>query len=483
MSATAASVSPLRPEIDTELRRVFDLQQTASREEPPASLAVRIDRLNRLESILVKYEEDIINVISADFGHRAEAESRMLDVVLALGDIKETRRHLKRWMAPRRAPARLHLKPAYGRVAPQPLGVVGIITPWNFPVLLAFHGIAAALAAGNRAMLKPSELTPATSELLASALAEVFREDEVAVVLGSSEVGAAFSALPFDHLLFTGSTRVGRHVAKAAAKNLTPVTLELGGKSPVVVAPSADTRLAAEKIVYGKMINAGQICIAADYALAPRSRIDALVEEITRVAGNFYPTLGSNPDYTSIITDEHYERLCSLVEDARAKGAEIVEINPFHEEQLAKRRKFPLTLVINPTDNMKVLQEEIFGPILPIVAYDRLPEAVRYINDRDRPLALYVFATAASEQKLVLECTVSGGAAVNDVVWHFAYDSMPFGGVGPSGMGAYHGRAGFDTFSHLKPILYQPRVNAIPLFYPPYGQTMSFLGKFLRKFM
>lgn len=468
--------------IDTlsELRAVFERQRRASRQESPPDHAVRCDRLDRLTAILERYEEDFVAAMSADFGHRSPHESRLLDIVTAIGDVREIRRRLKGWMKPRRVPTRLHLRPGHGRVLPQPLGVVGVISPWNFPVYLAFSGLSAAIAAGNRVMLKPSELTPRTAALMAKAIGEAFDPAEVTVVLGGPDVGRAFAGLPFDHLLFTGSTAVGRQVARAAAENLTPVTLELGGKSPAVVAPSADLEAAAEKIVYGKMLNAGQICVSPDYALVPRNRVDAFVGAAEKVARRLYPTLACNPDYTSIVSDAHFTRLQALVEDARSKADRLVEVRPTGEPP-SNARKMPLTIVVAPEDGAAVMREEIFGPILPVLAYDRLEEAIAYVNSRDRPLALYVFARAPEERDEIIGATISGGVTVNDVLCHVASDTLPFGGVGASGIGAYHGQAGFDTFSQLKPVFYQSRLNGMGLLYPPYGWLSDMAGRLLRK--
>lgn len=470
-------------ETHSSLQATFESQRWAARRDGPPSYEVRRDRLDKLQAILERYEDELVAAMAADFGHRSPHESRLLDVVTAIGDIKEIRRRLKTWMKPRRVPTRLHLRPGHSRVIPQPLGVVGIISPWNFPVYLAFSGMSAAIAAGNRVMVKPSEITPRTSAVMAKAIAERFEPTEMTVIQGGADVGREFSSLPFDHLLFTGSTAVGRQVARAAAENLTPVTLELGGKSPAVVAPSADLDAAAERIVYGKMLNAGQICVSPDYALVPLDRVDAFVAAAERIARRLYPTLATNPDYTSIVTDRHFARLQALIEGARSHAVRVVQVNPAGETLSADRRKIPLTLVVGPDDGAEIMKEEIFGPILPIVAYDRLDEAIAFVNGRDRPLALYVFAQSADERDRVLGDTMSGGVTVNDTLWHVACDTLPFGGVGASGMGAYHGQAGFDTFSKLKPVFYQSRINGIRLFYPPYGRIIEVLGKVLRKIM
>lgn len=481
MSAVDLKEAKIVEPAQCELSKAFYAQRAAFNANSNPTYHERLSRLKRLKSAIEKYEHELIEAMSADFGHRSPHESGMLDIILSIGDIKENIRHLKGWMKPRRGGTRIHLLPARTKIHPQPLGVAGIIAPWNFPVYLAITGASVALAAGNRVMIKPSELTPKTSELMAKAIAEFFDPLELTVINGDAEVGRTFSALPFDHILFTGSTSVGRHVAMAAAKNLTPVTLELGGKSPAIVTPSGKVAHAAEKIVYGKMVNAGQICVSPDYAMLPRKKIDDFIEVVKKTATKFYPSLAQNQDYTSIITDRHYQRLTGMIDDAREKGATVIQINPGDEQSDQLHRKIPLTLVINPTDNMQVMREEIFGPILPVIAYDELDQAINHINAGDRPLALYIFSHSSAERDKVLRGTISGGVTVNDTLWHVANDTLPFGGVGASGMGAYHGKAGFDTFSKLKPVFYQSGINAIPLFYPPYGSVIETVGKVVRK--
>jgi len=480
MSSTLNVVTRKR---SSELDRLFDAQKKAYLSDPNPSYEVRMDRLNRLMAVLEDHEEAFVEASSRDFGHRSAVETSMLDVGLVIGDIKEVKRHLKRWMAPRRAGVRLHLRPATAKLLPQPLGIVGIIGAWNFPIFTTIGPAIGAIAAGNRVLIKPSEFAPGVSRVLADAVAAVFAEDELAIVQGDASVGQAFASTPFDRIIFTGSTAIGRKVAEAAAPNLTPVTLELGGKSPTILAPSGDPELIGEKIAYGKMLNAGQACIAPDYALVPRDKRDAVVAAIRSKVTTFFPTLAENDDLSSICTDRHYRRLRGLLDDAEAKGATLIEVNPANEELAAESRKFPLTIVLDVTDDMKIMQEEIFGPFIPIVTYDSLDEAIDYVMTRDRPLALYVFAGSTKERDQVLHNTISGGVSVNDILWHGANDAMPFGGVGASGMGAYHGQCGFDTCSHVKPVLYQSKLNGISLFYPPYGGVMDFLRKNLRKFM
>jgi coniferyl-aldehyde dehydrogenase len=365
---------------------------------------------------------------------------------------------------------------ARAEIRHQPKGVVGVISPWNFPVNLTFAPLAGVLAAGNRAMIKPSETTPATSELLGQMFASAFDESEIAVVTGGPEVGQAFSSLPFDHLVFTGATSIGRHVMRAAAENLVPVTLELGGKSPVVIGRSADMSVAAARIMNGKTLNAGQICLAPDYVLAPADRLPDFVAAAKTSVRQMFPSIRESPDYTAIVTDRHYARLKDYLDDARVKGAEIVEINPGAEDlrQQPHRRIAP-TLILNPTDDMKVMQEEIFGPLLPVKGYRDVQEAVDYINAHDRPLGLYYFGSDAAERDRVLDGTTSGGVTVNDVVMHVAQEELPFGGIGPAGMGAYHGHDGFREFSHRKSIYHQIKWDLPPLrmLRPPYGAGLA----------
>ncbi|HEX2675445.1 MAG TPA: coniferyl aldehyde dehydrogenase, partial [Polyangiales bacterium] len=373
----------------------------------------------------------------------------------------------------------MSLKPGSAKVHYQPLGVVGVISPWNYPMSLALGPLAIAFAAGNRVMIKPSEFTPKTSELMKQLLGEVFPADLVTVITGGPAVGQAFSELPFDHLLYTGSTRVGKFVMAAAAKNLTPVTLELGGKSPTIVHESYPIEKAAERIASGKWFNAGQTCIAPDYLLVPESKRDALVSALQSAVTKFYPSLKDNKDYSAIVNEGHHKRLAGYVTDAVARGAKKVEINPKSEKLEGDTRKIAPTLLLDVNDDMSVMQDEIFGPVLPIVTYRTLDEAVQYVNDRPRPLALYYFDFDSERARSVLERTVSGGAAINETVMHFAVEDLPFGGVGPSGMGAYHGFEGFETFSHKKAVFYQSRWNGAGMMLPPYGERIEKLLKML----
>jgi coniferyl-aldehyde dehydrogenase len=368
------------------------------------------------------------------------------------------------------SPAILGLFGAKAYVDYQPKGVVGVISPWNFPFNLTFTPLAGIFAAGNRVMIKPSEFTPRSSELMARMFASAFDEEEVAVVTGGPDVGAAFSKLAFDHLLFTGATSIAYHVQRAAAENLVPTTLELGGKSPVIVSQSADIDLAAKRVMMGKTMNAGQICLAPDYVMVPKDRAGAFVGAVTSAVSAMYPTIKDNPDYSSVINQRHYDRLMGYIDDARSKGAEIVEINPAREDfRQQPFHKIPPTIVLNPTDDMKIMQDEIFGPLLPVKTYDRMDEAISYVNEHARPLGLYYFGQDKTEQERVLTGTTSGGATVNDVIMHVAMEDLPFGGVGPSGMGAYHGIDGFRTFSHAKAVFQQVNKDLTAMMRPPFG--------------
>ena len=387
--------------------------------------------------------------------------------------IRYVQKHLKAWMSPEPRPVTLALQPARARVVPQPLGVVGVISPWNYPVQLALLPVAYALAAGNRVMLKPSELTPHTSELLCSMLGDAFGEELVSVITGGPDVAAAFSRLPFDHLFYTGSTRVGRLVMAAAAENLTPVTLELGGKSPAIVHPDYPTAKAAASLVAGKLFNAGQTCVAPDYVLVRSDQAPGLVEALRAEIARLYPRLVDNPDYTSVVNQAHRDRLQGYLDDAQGKGARLIEVNPAGESFDDAGTKMAPVIVCDPTDDMIVMQEEIFGPILPIVTVESFDAAVSYVNDRPRPLALYLFDRNKERVEQILQRTHAGGVSVNDTMLHVAEEHLPFGGVGPSGMGAYHGREGFDTFSHRKAVFHQSRLNGRFLLAPPYGRRIE----------
>ncbi|WP_397534610.1 coniferyl aldehyde dehydrogenase [Roseateles sp.] len=464
--------------INETLNLALELQRAAYRAEPMPSLATRRDRLARVLAMTRKYADKLADTISRDFSHRSRHETLLADVATVEMAAKHASSHLGRWMRQRRMPTALHYLPASNRLIPQPLGVVGVIAPWNYPYQLAMNPAIAALAAGNRVMIKPSELTPETSALMARMVGEFFAPEEMQVITGDATMGRAFSALPFDHLFFTGSTAVGKLVAQAAAQHLTPVTLELGGKSPALVDASADIALVAERLAFGKLLNAGQTCIAPDYILAPRAMVQPLADALIAAMRRLYPSIAGNPDYSAIATPRHLARLQGLLDDARAKGARLL---PTHEGDKDGRKLVP-HLLLDVNDGMTVMQEEIFGPLLPILSYDSEQQALDYIKDHERPLALYWFGADSAARERVLAQTHAGGVTLNDCIWHIGQEDQPFGGVGASGQGAYHGIWGFNTFSKMKPVFSQPRFFAgTKLFYPPYGATFNRLLVLLKK--
>ncbi|MBB5047267.1 coniferyl-aldehyde dehydrogenase [Rhodopseudomonas rhenobacensis] len=458
----------------------FHRMRQVSRQSPPPSLETRRDRLARLRALILDHEERFNAAISADFSHRCAVETQIAETLSVLGEIKHTSKQLKAWMAPRRIATQLQFLPGNNRLLPQPLGVVGIIAPWNYPLQLTLAPAVAALAAGNLVMIKPSELTPRFAALLQETVAATFDPTEMVVTGIDDDIAEAFAALPFDHLMFTGSTRVGRIVAAAAGRNLTPVTLELGGKSPVIIDRSADLDQAAARIAYAKLLNAGQTCIAPDYVLVPQASLQAFAEKVRDAMTRMFGTEPGNADYTSIIADRHFARLEGLLADAQAHSANVVQTAKPDDAAWKALRKFPPTILTGVTSEMKIMQEEIFGPLLPILGYDEASEPIAFINARDRPLALYWFGTDEAARDEVLARTVSGGVTVNDCLVHFAQVNQPMGGVGASGSGAYHGEWGFTTFSKLKPVFYRSPYNRFADLYPPYGGRLKRLAALLR---
>lgn len=439
----------------------------------PPDLDRRRVSLDKLLRAILRHEGALVEAVSADFGHRSPVESRFTEIFVTVSALRHALRHVGDWMKPRRRPVGLAFQPARGEILCQPKGVIGVMSPWNYPVQLALCPMASILAAGNRALLKPSEFTPRTAEVLTRMIAESFDETELAVVTGGVEVGRAFSGLPFDHLLFTGAPSVGHHIMRAAADHLVPVTLELGGKSPCLIDRDFDFRRAMPSLVYGKLLNAGQTCIAPDYALVAEARLDDFVAAFTAEVKRQFPRLADNPDYTAIINDRNYKRLRSYIDDARAQGAQVTEINPGGETIEVQGRKLAPHVARGVTPVMKLATEEIFGPILPVHPYRTIDDAVDYINERPRPLALYLFSDDKAVRQQVLTRTTSGGVTINDTMIHVAQEELPFGGIGPAGMGAYHGEIGFRTFSHEKAVLTQARHNAVGLVRPPYGRTIK----------
>jgi len=454
------------------LKRGYETEGALPADRRDAALAA-------LARAVVARQDELVEAVRQDFGHRSPHETKLADLYSTLAGIRHARKNFRRWMKPRRAPIDWMFRPGSGEIRYQPLGVVGILSPWNYPVQLSLGPLAAAVAAGNRVLLKPSEVTPRTSSLLAGLLADVFAPDEVAVALGGPDVAEAVTALKLDHIFFTGSTPVGRHVMKAAAENLTPVTLELGGKSPAIVAPDYPLEKAVASIAGGKLLNAGQTCIAPDYVLLPRGREAEFAEAFRREVGRLYPRLQDNPDYTAIVTDRHYRRLEELVEDARAQGARVEAVNPAGEAIDPARRKLPPTLLLDLPPDSRAMREEIFGPVLPLVPYDRVEDAISFVNARPRPLALYVFSNDTPTADAVLERTLSGGVTLNDTLLHITQEELPFGGVGESGMGSYHGEAGFRTFSHARSVFRQSRLNGAFMMRPPFGPRIERLLGFL----
>jgi coniferyl-aldehyde dehydrogenase len=472
LAIDSSSEIPDAPATVRHLRDLLARQRRAFVSDGAPSYQLRVQRLGRLIESILEHEAQIIAALSSDFGHRSRDASR-LDVAFTVASLRYSQQNLGWWMKPE--PRALPSPGAEAEVRYQPLGVVGIIAPWNFPVILAFLPLAQALAAGNRALIKPSELAPATARVIADIVQSAFDELEVAVINGGPEVGAAFTRLPLDHLLYTGSGAVAKQVMRAAAENLVPVTLELGGKSPVIVGESANLEDVAIKVMAAKCLNAGQICMAPDYVFVPEQRRAELVRALEAAVAKLFDGLRDNPDYTSILNERHFQRLHAYLDDARRKGAELVELNPKGESfEGQATHKLPPTLVLDPTEDMAVLQEEIFGPLLPIKTYRAIDEVIDYVNAHDRPLALYYFGQDIEEQEHVLSRTTSGGVTVNDCMLHGTQDCLPFGGVGASGMGAYHGRDGFLTFSHARAVYVQsPRPSFSEMLRPPYGEQFQ----------
>jgi coniferyl-aldehyde dehydrogenase len=472
------SVAEARPtDPAAKMRELLDRQRKAQIKHGPPTAEKRIEWLDRSIELLIGHKDAIADALREDFGHRSVQASLFTDVSGSIGPLKHAKAHLKSWMKREKrkvTPAILGLFGAKAYIEFQPKGVVGVISPWNFPFNLTFTPLAGIFAAGNRVMIKPSEFTPRCSELMARMFASAYDETEVAVFTGGPEIGSAFSHLPFDHLLFTGATSIAYHVQKAAAENLVPTTLELGGKSPVIVSKSADMALTAKRVMMGKTMNAGQICLAPDYVMVPKERQGEFISAAGDAIATMFPTLKDNPDYTSVINQRHFDRLQGYLADAKAKGAEIVELNPAREDfRQQPFHKIPPTLVLNPTDNMAIMKDEIFGPLLPVKTYNDVSETVAYVNDHPRPLGLYYFGNNKAEQDSVLTHTTSGGVSVNDVIMHVAMEDLPFGGVGPSGMGSYHGIDGFRTFSHAKAVFEQSKRDLTAMMRPPYGAAIQ----------
>ena len=462
---------------EEEIRRIIEVQKKAHIKEGPMSAERRIDLIDRTIALLVENSERMVEALMADFGNRSPEGTLATDVGGTIGALKHSRKHVRKWMkaSKRNSMFPLGFLGASTRVEYQALGCVGNVVPWNFPFNLCFGPMGSIFASGNRTIIKPSEYTVQSALLTKELCEKYFSEDEVAVVLGGPETGATFSRMPFDHLLFTGATPIASHIMRGAAENLVPVTLELGGKSPVIVSDTADMTKTAARVMTGKTLNAGQICLAPDYVFVPRERMGEFVESSKRAVAKMFPSLLDNPDYTSVVNDRHYQRINGYLDEARERGVEVVEINPANEDfRQQSAHKIPPTLVIDPPEDSAIMQEEIFGPVMPIKPYDDLSEAVDYINAHDRPLGLYYFGNDKQETEQVLNKTTSGGVTLNDVIMHISQENLPFGGVGPSGMGAYHGEDGFRTFSHAKSVFRQATFNPAEKLglRPPYSEKL-----------
>ena len=473
----APQANPLNIDAEEKMLELLRLQRESYLAEGEVSAETRIDRLDRTIDVLVANAEKISEAMNSDFGCRPRQVNLMTDVTGSLENLKHAKKHLRKWMKAEKRPSMFPLGLLGGRssIQYQPKGVVGVIAPWNFPLGMVFEPLAGVIAAGNRAMIKPSEFTPATSELIDEMVGKTFDPTEIAVVTGGPEVGQAFSSLAFDHMVFTGATSVARHIMAAASKNLVPVTLELGGKSPTVISETADLREAIERIMVGKMLNAGQVCIAPDYVMLPEGKMDEAVAIAREVVAEMYPTLLNNEQYTAMLNERHFQRMQKNIDDANDRGAQVVAINPATEDfSVNPTQKIPPTLILNPEDDALCMQDEIFGPLLPLKTYTKFEDVISYINARPRPLAAYYFGKDSTEEHRFLTGTTSGGACVNDVMFHMLQKDLPFGGVGPSGMGSYHGIEGFKAFSHAKSVYKQPGkipVTKLAGFMPPYGDA------------
>jgi coniferyl-aldehyde dehydrogenase len=466
----------------SDMQRLLEAQRAAFRDEAGADARVRRDRLERAIALLVEHQDGICEALADDFGRRPATLTRFVDVLPALSSLKYARRHVRHWMRPKRRRIGLPIGAPGVRaeIVPQPLGVVGVISSWNFPITLTFGPLAGILAAGNRCLIKPSELTPAVGTLMARSIAKYFDPSEVAVVTGGAEVAQAFSRLPFDHLMFTGSTSTGRRVMAAAAEHLVPVTLELGGKCPVLIGRSAPLVRTVDRILLGKLTNAGQMCIAPDYVLLPEDMLEPFAREAAAWMDRAYPGSASDPNHTSLVSERHAERMRSLLADATARGARVISLGA-HADAGVPGRWIAPALILGATEDMRVMQEEIFGPLLPVRTYREIRAAVEEVNARPKPLALYYFGEDRREMQWVLAHTVSGGATVNDVAVHFLAEELPFGGIGASGMGAYHGEHGFWRFSHARTVFRQTRLDVHGLvgLRPPYGPRAQRILKWL----
>ncbi len=453
------------------LHALFDAQRAAFEGNPYPPIDERIEQLKHLKQVVLAHQDEIIHAISEDFSHRSGDDTRLAELLTFVETIDNALSNIRKWTKPSRRKTPLVFLPASNKVVYQPLGVVGVIVPWNYPLFLSLSPLIAAVTAGNSVLLKLSEHTPKFNECLQFLVAKVFSERKVAITMGGVEISSAFTQLPFDHLFFTGSTAIGRRVMKAAAENLTPVTLELGGKSPVIITDHVDLEMAAERICFGKSLNAGQTCVAPDYVLCPEHKTHEFVEAYKNAFARMYPRVKDNPDYGAIINEAQHQRLQGLLAGAKLSGAKCTSVNPANES-FAETRKMPPVLIENVPTDIRIMTEEIFGPLLPIIPYQTLEQAIAFVNARPRPLALYLFSISKREQQQVLYATHSGGVCINNTMTHLAQADLPFGGIGESGMGHYHGYEGFQTFSKAKAVHKLGALNGGKLLYPPYGKRI-----------
>lgn len=465
--------------MDQNLKTRFDAMHAASRAAPEVTWATRKDRLLRIRGVLDASRGALAAAIAQDFGRRPAAETDLAEMFPLKAMLGDHLRHAEGWMRPRRVPVGKWFFPAKARIEPRPLGVIGILAPWNYPLLLTLGPLLGAIAAGNRVLVKASEFAPAFAEALQSGIAQHFAPDEIAIITGGPDVAEQFSALPFDHLVFTGSTATGRKVMAAAAQNLTPVTLELGGKSPALIAPDARLDLAAARIMTGKMLNAGQTCIAPDYVLVERRSMEGFVQAARKWVTAHYPRIDASKDYTSIINAQHYDRLSGMLAEAVAAGAQAIPLSDGSARQAD--RYLPPVAIIGAGDETALMQDEVFGPLLPIITYDDLSQAVAFIKNRPRPLAFYPFGEDRKTLDMLCADITAGGICVNDTLLQAAVPQLPFGGVGASGMGAWHGRIGFDRMSHLQPVFRQSRLALNGLMAPPYGRRFKQLMRLMTR--
>ena len=470
-----------------EMQRVLEAQKKFFIEEGSPSIELRIDRLNRLKSLIMNNIYDFVDALNEDYGSRSNNISLLSDAYGIIPDINNAIKNIKKWtkIDKRSSNFPFGLFGAKSYVKYEPIGTVGMISPWNFPVNLSFKPLAAIFAAGNQVMHKPSELTPITASLIKDLCDKAYDENEFATFLGGPETGEAFTKLNFDHLLYTGSGSIGKQVMKSASNNLVPVTLELGGKSPVIIGNSADIKVSAKRIMFGKTLNAGQICLAPDYVIVHKEKKDEFISEVENVINEYYPSMKDNDDYSSIINQRHFDRINSLIEDAREKGAYINQINPSNEDFSQQQFfKIPPTIVTNTSDDMKIMNEEIFGPVLPVLEYENLNDALSTINSKDRPLGLYYFGSDTKEENTIMSNTSSGGVTINNVVGHIQQKDLPFGGIGPSGMGRYQSFDGFKNFSNPRSFYKDVGFKFDKLFEgirPPYTKSIEKLLKGLLK--